>query len=431
LFAGGRGFLRYSLNRMELIIKDKKLRTAAELLVKDIAHAGGRAFFVGGCVRDSLLKIAVKDIDVEVYGISLSALEKIIKKRFKLDLSGKPFAVLKIKNFPIDISLPRTETKIGAGHRDFRVSPSPALSIKSAAKRRDFTINAILLNDGKICDPFGGAGDLKNKILRHVSPKFSEDPLRVLRGMQFCARFGLSAHKDTLKLCNIMTPKNLAQERLWPEWEKLLLLGSEPSKGLNFLKQSSWLKYYPQLNALSQSDWQATLRALNIFAQEKTGNAENDLPAGLAVSCARLKNPQEFLEQISPDEKINNRALLILRHIAAVKNFYRHKVSDGAMRRLALKIAPASLADLARAANAINGGKFPPSAWLIKKAQKLGIADCPPKPILSGKHLIALGAKPGPQLGKLLAQCFAAQLDGKFSSLKGAIAFAKKIINNY
>ena len=167
--------------------------------VKEVARlvkkAGGRALLVGGCVRDSLLgaDTEIKDYDLEVYGLESEKLESVLSARFKLDLVGRSFGVIKLHHYDIDIALPRRETKLGAGHRAFGIDSDPFMPIEDAAARRDFTINAIYrdpLTD-EIVDPYGGRRDLEERILRHVSPHFAEDPLRVLRGMQFVARFCL------------------------------------------------------------------------------------------------------------------------------------------------------------------------------------------------------------------------------------------------
>ena len=158
-----------------------EVRTVAEL----VRQAGGRALLVGGCVRDGLLGHSPKDFDIECFGISSADLQKALAARFELDLVGASFGVIKLHHFDIDVAMPRRETKLGLGHRAFEMAYDPTLTIEEASARRDFTVNAIYRDPltGEVLDPWNGRADLENRVLRHVSPHFAEDPLRVLRGM--------------------------------------------------------------------------------------------------------------------------------------------------------------------------------------------------------------------------------------------------------
>ena len=149
----------------------------------------------------------------------------------------------------IDVSLPRREPKRGIGHRGFEIDAAPGLSVAEAASRRDFTVNAIYQDPltGEFADPWNGRADLASRVLRHVSDKFAEDPLRVLRGMQFVARFGLDPAPETVAICRRMSMENLPPERLLEEWKKLLTKGVWISKGLEFLRATGWTRYFPEL----------------------------------------------------------------------------------------------------------------------------------------------------------------------------------------
>ena len=202
--------------------------------------AGGRAVLVGGAVRDALLGKTVKDFDLEVHYLASGKVLELLRSVCEVDTVGMSFGVIKVKHFDLDISLPRRENKNGAGHRGFLVETDPDLNFYDASARRDFTVNAIMYDplDGELIDPHHGVEDLRKKVLRHVSEHFSEDPLRVLRGMQFVARLEFSAAPETLKLCTGLDQHELAIERIGTEWEKLLLQGKKVSYGLEFLKQS-------------------------------------------------------------------------------------------------------------------------------------------------------------------------------------------------
>ena len=180
-----------------------KLLGAVREIARAVKEAGGRALMVGGAVRDLLMGAgSVKDIDLEVYGLDPERLQRVVGARFDFDACGLSFGVLKIKHFDIDVSLPRRESKRGIGHKGFLVDSDPYLPIHEAASRRDFTVNAMYYDPlaDEFEDPFGGLEDMRRRVLRHVSPKFVEDPLRVLRGMQFIARFDLHPAQETVEI---------------------------------------------------------------------------------------------------------------------------------------------------------------------------------------------------------------------------------------
>src|SRR6188474_1938376 len=173
-------------------------------LAADIARAvharGGRALVVGGWVRDRLLESAeagatnaLEELDMEVFGIRAGDLPAVLAPFGKVEPIGKSFPVYKIRN--IDVGLPRRESKTAPGHKGFLVEGDPSMTIEEAARRRDFTVNAISwdpLTD-EYFDPSNGRRDLDNRMLKAVDPAtFGDDSLRVLRAIQFAARFELT-----------------------------------------------------------------------------------------------------------------------------------------------------------------------------------------------------------------------------------------------
>jgi tRNA nucleotidyltransferase (CCA-adding enzyme) len=433
------------------------------------AQMGGQAFLVGGCVRDILLGIPPKDIDIEIFHISHDDLETALKKEFKVNFIGKSFGVFKLKEYPIDISTPRLETVIGYTHQSFCISTDPHLSLKKAAERRDFTINAMFLDplSGLIHDPFGGQADLENKILRHVSTKFTEDALRVLRGMQFIARFELTADPATTELCKTLAPYYLAQERVFEEWQKLLLQGIKPSLGLEFLRQTGWIRHYPELQALincpqdptwhPEGDvWVHTLHALDAFARKRINNPEEDLIVGLAVLChdfgkpitthrdeqGRIRSPghdvasqaptRNFLNQITRNKLLIESVVILVALHMRPSELYRGKANDSAIRRLATAVG--HMDRLMRVVEADDEGRppHPPNKeiidWLLKRCEALFIQDKSPSPILLGRHLIALGLSPQPSFSNILKLAFDAQLDGHFSDETSGLIYLKEAI---
>jgi tRNA nucleotidyltransferase (CCA-adding enzyme) len=224
-------------------------------ILSDIQSLGGRTLIVGGAVRDAILGYKPKDIDFEVYGLSYETLQKVLEKYGKTVLEGKAFGVVKFTGkdgSDFDFSLPRTDSKAGVGHKDFSVSTSSDLTPEEAASRRDFTINAISYDPltKEIIDPYNGREDLKNKILRHTSDSFSDDPLRLLRAMQFGARFGFDLAPETAELARSIKDhyKHLPKERVEAEFKKLVQKGMEPGRALQILYDTGWSENFPEIH---------------------------------------------------------------------------------------------------------------------------------------------------------------------------------------
>ena len=221
-----------------------------------------RVVVVGGAVRDLAVGIVAKDFDVEVYGVEKDQLEAILLELWPhYQAVGVSFGVYKVVLEPgleLDIALPRTEEKIGAGHTKFLVKTDPYLNFSQGARRRDFTINAIGLDWRKkqIFDPYNGLKDLEEKRLKIVDERsFIEDPLRVWRAMQFSARFELKVDPNTVHLIKEIIRsgelETLSPERVTAEWEKLLTLAIRPSIGINLARDWGLLKrFFPTLSAL-------------------------------------------------------------------------------------------------------------------------------------------------------------------------------------
>ncbi len=206
-------------------------------LSETIARAGGRAMLVGGCVRDELMGVEPKDWDLEVYGVESGDLRTILESFGEVRTVGEAFAVYKLGP-DLDVSIPRRERKSGKGHRGFVIEGDPSMSFEEACSRRDFTINAILKDPltAEVVDPFDGQGDIRGKLLRHVSTdSFGDDSLRVLRAAQFAARFEFSIDPATVEICKTIDVTDLPKERLWGEFEKILLKADQPSIGLKWL----------------------------------------------------------------------------------------------------------------------------------------------------------------------------------------------------
>ncbi|MEM9555694.1 MAG: HD domain-containing protein [Acidobacteriota bacterium] len=454
---------------MQLRLDDPELRETLDVLCREVRDAGGRALAVGGSVRDALLGLPIVDLDLEVFGLDAEALRRVLERRFRLDLVGESFGVLKLRGLPIDVSLPRRESKQGRGHRGFAVHADPHLSFAEAATRRDFTMNAMGADplSGELLDPHGGRGDLEAGRLRHVSAKFAEDPLRVLRGMQMAARFRLEPTPETVALCRTIEPEGLAHERIFDEWRKLLVRGVEISRGLRFLRDTGWVRYTPELEALihcpqdptwhPEGDvWDHTLHVLDAFAARRLGDEREDLIVGLACVCHDLGKPpttrfedgrwrskgheeageeptRRFLGRMTDEKKLIEAVVPLVREHLKPMMLWKAKAGAAAIRRLARRVG--RIDRLVRLARADHAGRpplpteTPATGWLLARAEELRLEADAPAPLVLGRHLIELGYRPGPRFGPVLDALFEQQLDGAFGDEAAGIDAARVLLD--
>ncbi len=450
----------------------------------DAVQRVGRPRLVGGGVRDWLLGLPPKDFDVEVAGVEFDRLRRALESFGATDVVGRSFGVIKVRSADTgseyDFSLPRRESKTGAGHRGFAVAANPTLSDAEAAARRDFTINAISMDpfSGEVIDPWGGLRDIEARLLRHTSAAFTEDPLRVLRAFQLAARFDLTLAPETAALCRSIsgTYSELPVERIWGEWDKWATKARKPSRGLAVLEETGWLAHFPEIAALrgtpqepewhpegdvfahtqhcvdalvALKDWNesdAARRRLLMFAVlahdfgkpsttqrgEKRGAVRWISPGHEAAGGEPAR---AFLRRIgAPLELDQPVAALVVSHLAHHNG--QPEFSDSAVRRLARKLAPTTIDELAVVMRADANGRPPlvsPDIHarideLVAKAHSLQLADAAPKPIVLGRHLLTLGMKPGPEMKPIIDAAFEAQLDGAFQDEEGAIAWLKQRI---
>jgi tRNA nucleotidyltransferase (CCA-adding enzyme) len=449
------------------------LEQQARRVASAVRNAGGRALCVGGFVRDRLLGRTSKDLDMEVFGIPAGALPPLLATLGRVEPVGQAFPVYKLG--AIDVALPRRESKTGRGHKGFTVEGDPSMTFEEAARRRDFTINAIgwdPLTD-EYLDPFQGRKDLELRVLRVCDPgTFADDSLRVLRALQFAARFDLTVDPETARICASTPLDDLPAERIWGEFEKLLLLAERPSIGFALARQLGVIhQLLPEMEPLYDCPqdpewhpegnvWIHTLmvidqaRALNgdldraRLATVMLGAVCHDLgkPATTALIDGRVKSPNHEAMGVEPATKILDRLNVNtldnfdvrtqvlglvtehLRPMAFCKT--RETVTDGAFRRLAQKVDLELLVRFARADCHGRAGAFDCSAmdWFIDRARSLGVEHKPPQPILLGRHLIELGVEPGPRMGEILRTVYELQLDGVVKDLADARREAERVI---
>ena len=400
----------------------------------DIREAGGRAFLVGGWVRDALLGKSCRDYDVEVYDMAQDALVPILSKYGRTNLVGKAFGVihLAMKGLSLDFSFPRTESKVGYGHRGFVVHTDEKLSFKEAALRRDFTINAMgmELPELTLCDPYGGIDDLKSHTLRHVGPAFAEDSLRILRGVQFASRFGCTLAPSTVELCRTLSLDDLSVERLFEEFKKWLLKPGKPSLGLKAFLDIKLDEYFPEIHPYKNS-WETLGIILDNMAplRDTLPEAQAMEFAFAALLCASQETSLKFLERITNETHLLKIVPSLLK---AYQELDTAIVNDApALRRLAVKLGGLKLLGMLvkctprefYAGSTADSECFADKFW--KVASELDLIEEAPQPYLMGKMLMDMGVKPGKQMGEIIKQSFELQLDGEINNVEEAIAWAK------
>ena len=447
--------------------------TLALTIVNAVQAAGGRALFVGGWVRDRLRGCVPKDIDLEVSGVAADRLRTLLERIRPVDIVGESFTVYQVG--PIDVALPRRESKTGPGHRGFTVSGDPNLTIDLAARRRDFTINAIAwdpLTD-EYLDPCHGRDDLTRGLLRAVDPDtFGDDSLRVLRAVQFAARFDFQIDEATKSLCQDIPLDDLPAERIWGEVEKLVLQAARPSVGFELAQELGVVeRLFPELAALvdcpQEPEWhpEGDVWTHNLLVVDQARTRVDDLPRPQQVSVmlgavchdlgkpattalvdGRIRSYNHEEAGVAPAEtfldRLNIHSLdgynvrqqvigLVAHHLKpGMWHKARDGVGDGAFRRLARKVNLELLARLAKADCLGRAGQFDCSAmdWFVDRARTLGVQHEPPQPLLRGRHLLQLGLSPGPRIGQILSQVYEQQLDGKVHALEDAVQAARAII---
>lgn len=436
---------------------------AHEPFIEELAQRGGKVYEVGGTIRDQLLGLSHKDRDLLVTGIPMETLTKILRHFGDVFTVGKSFGVIKF--YPegtdrgcFDISLPRKELSTGVGHRDFQVDFDPHLPVEIDLSRRDFTINAMArdLQSRQLINPFQGEADLKSRILRMVSDKaFEEDPLRLLRGIQFAARFQLSIDPKTLEAMQRAAPliRTISSERISEELRKLLI-AEKPSVGFIWMEKIGVLKdLFPELaenvgveqgNKFHKDDvFMHTMRVLDASRRDAAIPSAGDLDLMLAalfhdVGKARTKrfdkakNRLTFYGHQLLSKRMARKRLETLKitTIGANPDRICHLVehhmfqtkahfTDRSIRRFINKIGPElilKLVDLRLADN--RGGKYPEGIKGVLRLRKkiqtelekkspFGVRDL----AINGSTIMTLGVPEGPEIGRILKELVEVVLD--------------------
>ena len=422
-------------------------------IVKILQPVGGECLLVGGSVVDAYLGNSPKDWDIEVYGLTLSQLVSTLTDNgIDCDLVGQAFGIIKVNHLgeDLDISVPRIENRCGVGHKGFSVELDSTLTPRQAAKRRDLTINSLAYDivKGEIVDPFGGMDDLQKGLLRATDPEtFVEDPLRVMRLMQLLPRKGKMVDPATVELCRSIsgTFQELAPERVFEEFRKLLMKAQKPSQGLRFLADADWLRHFPALNNMvgceQHPEWHpegdvfehtcmvldaAASHVENIPADWKLGfmfaamlhdvgkveTTTSDLTSH-GHDMAGGPVAREFMESLKAPNALTEQVVALVENHMQPGNLTRGGAGLGAWKRLHNKVRLDILAWMSQSDfNGCGGKETAESGAKVKALEMMEVIGTDPvAPILQGRHLMAAGFKPGKSFGVMLRKAYDHQLD--------------------
>lgn len=428
------------------------------LIIEAIDKAGGTVIAIGGAVRDGFLGKSIKDLDCEVYNLSLESLEEVLKQFGPVRTVGKAFGVLRIDGIDVDWSLPRTDAQ---GRRP-TVVINQSMAYYDACRRRDLTINAIGINmmTGSLIDPCDGLSDLYAGVLRSPDiTQFAADPLRLYRVMQFVSRFAMRVDSVLNAVCETMDVSAVSRERIEQEWLKMLLLSVRPSLGIRWLASIKRLHdLFPELYALinvpQRADYhpegdvfEHSMQVLDAAAQQVhyCENALEQRQLLYAALCHDMGKPsttvwdqnrwrsqghaeagvpvaRAFLKRITREKDLIKGVLALVEHHMAPGEYVRNNASDGAYKKLALKLYPiTSLRMLTALSYADRAGRNPDGTSLPlrgydaeitvfkEQVQRLAIWDKPEAPVVNGNDLRAFCVS-GPEIGALLRRVYAYQI---------------------
>lgn len=393
-----------------------------EKVLNQLKTDGLVPYIVGGSVRDVLLGLKNKDIDIEVYGGDANHVIASLKKIGRVDEVGKAFGVLKVQlgEDDFDVSLPRRDSLVGEGHTGFDVEVDPNMTLVEASGRRDYTINALMYDHENqyIIDNHGGLNDLKNKKLKHVTDAFDEDPLRVLRGVQMASRFGFTLHPETIEKAKTLKTQysSLSIERVQIEFQKLYNKGLASQEGLKILQKTEWDENFPGLKEVNNEKlWVNVSKMQQILKDNPELNTRKDmfLSAAVANSIPNTNTRREFLTATCVGDKVKNEALT-LTEISSPE-----KVSNESMKHWARSLKKGlTIRDWV-----VLQESYGVDVSQVKTtAKNAGVYNSIEPDFVSGNDIMQLAGKPaGRWVGEVVEKTRAAQYAGIFSDRESGL----------
>lgn len=425
-------------------------------IVRAIGERGGTALLVGGAVRDLLLGLPIKDLDIEVHGLNIDLLEAVLKNFGPVSVVGKSYGVLRVHGLDIDWSLPR----IDASGRKPVVTIDPHMNFAQAFRRRDLTINAmgIDLITFELIDPFNGQEDLRNKVLRAPDATlFVEDPLRFYRVMQFIARFEMYPDDALNTLCATMDISAISRERIEVEFEKMFLKSNRPSLGIRWLEHINRLaQVLPEVAALKgvpqdvhwhpEGDvFEHTMQAVDAAAALQYNSDKEKIMCVYAALCHDLGKAittqeengtfraldhaqegvplaQSLLRRITHNNDLVGAVIKLVQYHLLPVQFVTDGAKPPAYKRLSRKLAPdvtvqmLALVALADKRGRNSNAHTPLTVQVaeidlfLERAAQCHVLTKPEEPILLGRDVIDV-VSPGPAMGALLKIAYEIQIE--------------------
>ncbi len=411
------------------------LTPAAEKVLKGLVDDGLEPYVVGGSVRDALLSLDSKDVDIEVYKATPDQVVASLRKIGNVDEVGKAFGVLKIQvdGEDFDVSLPRKDSLSGdGGHRGFTVEVTPELSLYDATARRDYTVNALMYDHqmGFIIDKHGGLEDMENRTLRHVSEAYDEDPLRVLRAVQMASRFTMELHPDTVVKAQTLKDQysTLAVERVQIEFQKMYEKGKAPDKSFKLLKATQWDENFPGLKAVNNSDLHRELSRVKAKIADKSFTKEETVTTVSAVVASKLNDndAMQFLKVTTVGDDMKNKAFRVSRLQLPQKQ------GKSSLRQWAYDMPRnVTVKDWVNLHTVAGDSKK--AAEVAKKAEKLGILNGPAKDLVNGDDLLKSfpDRKPGRWVKNALTVLRQAQYSDQFTDRESGLKWLEANKNQF
>jgi len=455
-------------------------RQALRIVSQSMQSHGGRALLVGGAVRDKVWaeiqdrEWEISDLDVEVFGLPGWELREIAGELGQVSVCGQSFEVIQLtmqiggdgERVDVDLSLPRRDSKVGEGHRGFQVEGDPWMTIEDAAGRRDFTCNSMSWDPltGELIDPFGGKHDIEMGLLRMVSrDHFGEDPLRVLRGMQFASRFGWKMDRDTVIECQSLFDEfpTLSRDRLWAEWKKWAS-GVRPSNGLRVLRKTWWVEWFPELERMVETEQDPVRHSEgNVFRHTqlvvdelaRMGAGVEVMMAGLLHDIGKASTTsvgedghvhafghaqageelaRRFLERIGAPKDVTE----VVTRLVGAHMWHLNGASVRNVKRWSRRVSPASMGQLVQLVVADSrgrgwrgSGRNEELPWQVKEligsVEAAGVQEEEEKPLLRGRDLLSLGMVEGPEVGEVLRESMEVQIEEGWTSREEAVEWAE------
>lgn len=457
----------------------RAIQTSADqaAVIAAITVVGGRPMFVGGIVRDTFMGHVSKDVDIEVFWISFNVMMDAIRRCPAVrnaEVTGVKFQVVTVTTKDgetMDVAMPRREVKTGMGDKGFDIHVDPFMTFKEAAERRDFTMNAMMVDctTGEVFDFFDGMVDIENGIIHAIGPRFAESPDRMIRAGRFAAQKDFRVGEDVVEMCRAMADrgefKTIFKDKMREEMIKIAH-SRRPSRAFRFFMEARFGVFMPEIKMMQFTEqdvrhhpegnvFEHTMRVMdemvrvcderNVHGEERIiavfGAVCHDMgkvvttvkhadgsitSAGHAQSGVAIAKAFMFNMGFENPKMVDRIGAIVRHHMDGIGVTPSARI----VRRMAERFAASggmTMQDFAMITEADASGRdkghFTPAAGFEAIAIEQACIVAPQRPMIQGRDCMAAGMKPGPAIGKVTRACVEAQIEGVFTDQAGAIAF--------